>query len=124
MTDLEIALKATRRGIHVYGAAWRTAIIADPRYARYLLHDEVVPILQASSLGIELIQHATLTVRTEKGGIIRVFGVDDAMDALKLAGLEFTQLIRTHTPPKSTAYCREVICARLRSSVVPQDAFR
>lgn len=124
MTDLETALRATRRGIHVYGKDWRTLIVADPRYMRYVFHDEVVPVLQASSLAVELIQHATLTVRTEKGGIIRVLGVDDYMDALRLAGHMYTHIIWAHTPTKSTNECRGFINALLRSPTVPHEALR
>lgn len=124
MISLADALKATRRGIHLYGSAWRTAIIADPRYARYVLHDEVIPILEASSLKVELISHATVSVRTGKGGIIRVFGVDDYMDALKLRGLEFTHIIWAHTPRRSTEQCRTDIALTLRSQVIPKDALR
>jgi len=119
------ALKATRRGIHQHGPAWRCAIIVNPRYQRTFFHDELLPILHGSSLKVELVQHVTLTVRTEKGGIIRVFGVNDMLDAYAcFSGGQFTQLIWTHEPERNGDVVRKYVATTLRSLIVPVEALR
>jgi hypothetical protein len=118
MITLSEALKAFRRGVHVYEGAWRCAVIADPRTAHHVF-DEIAGIMEGGSLKLSMVNRATRTIHGEKGGILRVFAIDDSMDAYAVAGLTFTQIIWLHTPRKEPEYVRAVVQSRLRSDLVP-----
>lgn len=87
------SLKAMRRGIYVHGHLYRTAIIAPGDALLSCALHETKSLLEASSLQIERHNRATMTIQTERGGIIRFFRLADSMDTLAIRGVWYPHVI-------------------------------
>lgn len=115
----EDALKQARRNTFIFGKDWRVAVIADSPAKLAIAWDEAKYQIEASSLKLERANYMTRTMELERGAIIRFFVVEDTMDAYKLSGGEFTQMMflqgEYHYP--TLEYLKSVH----RSASVPTD---
>lgn len=117
----EDALKLARRNTYVHDKAWRVAVICTNAQTARTAMIEAKALIEASSLGIEAINHATMTIHLERGAILRFFVVQDSLDVYKLAGFQFTQIMFIAGREPYPASALEYLRALLRSPTVDSD---
>lgn len=86
------ALKAFRRGTHVYGPSWRALVVCKTQEQRRHYADEALMTLEAGSTPIAKADRTKMEIITEKGSSIRFRLLQDAD---MQAGLYYSQIIYT-----------------------------
>jgi hypothetical protein len=113
----EQALKVARHKMHVHRANWQVAVLcptADARDHAFLL---TTVILEASSIDVEHINHATHTIVTTHGATITFHVVAGPLDVYMIASTYTHMIVMDGVPSADFEYLHSL----LRSDSVHSD---
>lgn len=96
---LGMALKHTRRRIYLYGASWRVLVVSKTPAMQKHAYDEILRIMQGSSLEVENSSYGARTFIQMAGGAMLNFAVvRDTDDARLQSGRTFPHILLMYDP--------------------------
>lgn len=115
------ALKAFRRGVHVYGPDWRGVILGHSVLQLAATSIEATRIFDGSSLIAKYDGSNQIFYFNPSGARLHLCLARDLTDAYCLSGHEYTQIIWMFTPDDSVS---QYVHHMLRSPTVPHEKLR
>lgn len=114
MKTLGEALKYTRRRIYLHGPKWRVLIVSKTPAMTRQAYEEILRIMQASSMAVESSSLGPNTfIQMAGGAMIRFATIRDSFDLAMWQGHTFAHVIMVYAPHYSIA---ETLSAQTRSA--------
>lgn len=102
MTNIRLlgeALKFTRRRIYLHGVKWRVLVVSKTPAQTQAAYDEILRIMNASSMEVESSSLGANTfIQVHGGAMIRFATIRDGMDAAMWAGTTWAHVIFMYEP--------------------------
>lgn len=115
------ALKAFRRGVHVYGADWKGVVLCQTWQQMHEAVNDAQRIFNGSSLMSTLLRSRNMFVFEPSDAYLQFAVVTNDIDAYALKGRLFTQVIYLFEPSEPV---RQIVATLLRPQIVPEDKLR
>lgn len=119
MISFESALKLARRNTYIWKDNWKVAVVCPTTGVLEHAWELARMITEASSLAVDSVNISRRIITTQHGATIRFFHVQGPLDAYRMGGLLFTQIMLVdYTEPLIE---QEYLHSLLRSAVVEYD---